>query len=162
MTVKQRLAKLDFSGAMARHPDRVSGALLTLVACIAIFEASHLPFGTIRAPDAGFFPLSLSTLFLVFAVGIFVNSFLAASEPAEFSSRSWYVVIAACAFIIYAVSVVKVGFVLATVIIMLVLMRGLGGMSWTRALLIAIPGVVVSYIGFIELGVPLPRGPLPF
>ena len=37
-----------------------------------------------------------------------------------------------------------------------------GGMSWKQALLIAVPSVALSYCGFVQLGVPLPRGPLPF
>lgn len=144
------------------HPDRVSGALLMIAAGTALFEASRLPFGSIRAPDSGFFPLSLSTLLLIFAIGIFVNSFVRKSEPVDLHSRSWYVVIAAAAFIIYAVSLVKVGFVLATTIIMLLVMRGLGGMNWARALVIAVPSVLLSYFALLQLGVPLPPGLLPF
>jgi putative tricarboxylic transport membrane protein len=145
-----------------KHPDRVSGAVLMVVASVAIFEASQLPFGTIRAPDAGFFPLSLSSMLFFFAFGIFLNSFIRASEPAEFDSRSWYVVIAAAAFIVYALVLGKVGFVLATIAIMLLVMRVLGGMSWWRAIAIAVPSVLLSYVGFVQLGVPLPQGPLPF
>ena len=134
-----------------------------IIACIAIFEASNLPFGSVRAPDAGFFPLSLSILLLIFAAGIVLNSFMSNNpHRTEFSARSWYVVIAALAFVIYAVSLEKAGFVVATVIIMLIFMRGLGGMTWTRALFIAIPSVLLSYFAFVQLGVPLPRGPLPF
>jgi putative tricarboxylic transport membrane protein len=144
------------------NPDRISGGLLVIIACIAIFEASSLPFGSVRAPDAGFFPLSLSILLLIFAIGIVLNSFMSNPQRTDFSARSWYVVIAALAFVIYAVSLEKAGFVLATVIIMLIFMRGLGGMTWTRALLIAIPSVLLSYFAFVQLGVPLPRGPLPF
>jgi hypothetical protein len=35
-------------------------------------------------------------------------------------------------------------------------------MSWKQSLLITVPGVMLSYIGFVQLGVPLPRGPLPY
>jgi len=150
------------SRSLLAHPDRISGGVLMIVASIALLEASNLPFGSVRAPDAGFFPQSLSTLLLIFAGGIVLNSFITKSEREEFSSRSWYVVIAAGAFIIYAVSMVKVGFVLATTIIMILIMRGLGGMGWIRTLLIAVPSVLLSYLAFVELGVPLPRGPLPF
>jgi len=54
------------------------------------------------------------------------------------------------------------GFVLSTIAIMLLVMRGLGGMKWTQAVLIAVLSVGLSYAGFLQLGVPLPRGPLPF
>jgi hypothetical protein len=154
------LARLKRS--LVEHPDRISGGLLIVLSLFAIAEASHLPFGSARAPDAGFFPLSLSTLLLIFAGGIFVKSFFASSEPARFGSESWYVVIAAAAFILYAVVMTKVGFVIATTLIMLLIMRGLGGMSWVRAVTIAVASVVLTYLAFVQLGVPLPRGPLPF
>ena len=101
--------------SLINNPDRISGGLLMIIACIAIFEASKLPFGSVRAPDAGFFPLSLSILLLIFAVGIVLNSFMSNPQRTEFSARSWYVVIAALAFVIYAVSLEKAGFVVATV-----------------------------------------------
>jgi putative tricarboxylic transport membrane protein len=163
MPIKDKIiANLKANCSPISHPDRISGGLLMIVACVAIFEASHLPFGSVRAPDAGFFPLSLSILLLIFAIGIVLNSLMIKPQRMEFSSRSWYVVIGALAFIVYAVSMVKVGFVVATTVIMLIFMRGLGGMSWLRALLIAVPSVICSYFVFVQLGVPLPRGGLPF
>ena len=83
-------------------------------------------------------------------------------QPARFSLRSWQVAVAAIAFVFYALVLNKVGFVLATTAVMLLVTRSLGGMSWKQALLIAVPSVVLSYCGFVQLGVPLPRGPLPF
>ena len=65
-------------------------------------------------------------------------------------------------FVIYAFAIGKAGFVLATTAILLLLMRGFGGVSWTRSLLLAVFMVLVTYITFVQLGVPLPSGPLPF
>lgn len=153
---------LNPNNVWTRHPDRLSGVVLAVIAGAAIFEASHLPFGSIRAPDAGFFPLSLSALLLLFACCIVLNSFIRKSAGLEFCSRSWYVVLAACAFIVYAIAIPKAGFVLATTAILLLLMRGFGGVSWPRSLVLAIPMVLLTYIVFVQLGVPLPPGPLPF
>jgi len=91
-----------------------------------------------------------------------VGSFIKNAEPARFSARSWQVAIAATAFVLYAIVLNKVGFVLATTAVMLLVTRSLGGMSWKQALLIAVPSVALSYCAFVQLGVPLPRGPLPF
>lgn len=144
------------------HPDRISGGFLIILACIAIYVARDLPFGSLRKPEAGFFPLSLSVLLLVFGAVITINSFRREAKEFDFSARSWYVVIASAAFILYAISLEKVGYILATSAIMLLVLRGLGGMRWVRALLIAIPSVLVSYVAFVKLGVPLPQGLLPF
>jgi hypothetical protein len=145
-----------------RNPDRLSGGMLMILAGIAIWEASKLPFGSVRAPDAGFFPLSLAVLLFIFASGIVLNSFVSRTEPIRLSVRSWNVLIGAMTFVIYAISLTKVGFVLATLVVMLLLMRGFGSMSWGRASLIAFPSVLLSYAAFVQLGVPLPQGPLPF
>jgi hypothetical protein len=136
--------------------------MLMILAGIAIWEASKLPFGSVRAPDAGFFPLSLAVLLFIFASGIVLNSFVSRTEPIRLSVRSWNVLIGAMTFVIYAISLTKVGFVLATLVVMLLLMRGFGSMSWGRASLIAFPSVLLSYAAFVQLGVPLPQGPLPF
>ena len=148
--------------SLVRHPDCLSGVVVVAFSIVALFDAWKLPFGSLRAPDAGFFPLSLSFLLLLFGGGIVAGSFIKNAEPAPFSGRSWQVAIAATAFVLYALVLNKVGFVLATTAIMLLVMRGLGGMSWKQALLIAVPSVALSYCGFVQLGVPLPRGPLPF
>lgn len=148
--------------SLISQPDRVSGFSLALVAVLALSQAIHLPFGSVQAPDAGFFPVTLSVLLLLFALAVIANSFVRAQQQPEFTSRSWYMLAAAFGFIIYAVVVDKVGFVLTTSIILLLLMRAVGGISWVRALAIAVSGVVLSYLLFIELGVPLPRGVMPF
>ena len=147
---------------MIRRPDRLSGAVLVVVAIGALFEASGLPFGSLRQPDLGFFPKSLASLLLLFGVGIALNPYVSNSGSARFNSESWQIPIAASAFVLYALMLAKVGFVLATSAVMLLVMRGLGGMSLKQALLIAVPSVVATYIAFVQLGVPLPRGPLPY
>src|SRR5262245_62285038 len=58
------------------HPDRLSGAVLSLLAVIALVEAAPLPYGTVCAPDAGFFAKTLAALLLFFGLGILFNLFL--------------------------------------------------------------------------------------
>jgi putative tricarboxylic transport membrane protein len=157
--------KKKFLNAMSRlssRPDRLSGSVIILAGGFAIFEASRLPFGTLRAPDAGFFPLCLSVLLLVAGAAIVLRSYTAAPEPLQFTPQTWYVLVAAITFVLYAFTVQTVGFIVSTIAALLLLMRGLGGMSWTRAVIIGVPAVVLSYLGFLQLGVPLPRGFLPF
>jgi putative tricarboxylic transport membrane protein len=149
-------------GRLFGHPDRLSGAVLSLLAVVALIQAASLPYGTVRAPDAGFFPKTLAALLLFFGLGIVFNSFLTKAHAVQFTTRSWQVAIAAAAFIAYALVLQKAGFVIATIALMLLVMRGLGGMSWKQSLLITVPGVMLSYIAFVQLGVPLPRGPLPY
>jgi putative tricarboxylic transport membrane protein len=153
---------LNAMNRLSSRPDRLSGSVLVITAGFAIFEASRLPFGTLRSPDAGFFPLCLSVLLLVAGAAIVLRSYTAAPEPLQFTPRTWYVLVAAITFVLYAFTVQTVGFIVSTIAALLLLMRGLGGMSWTRAVIISVPAVVLSYLGFLQLGVPLPRGFLPF
>lgn len=146
-----------------RNGDFLSGLLLAFVAAFAIYEAAHLPFGSIRAPDAGFFPISLSVLLLLASLAIMLRSFARGGlHPVQFSTRSLYVLLAAVALMSYAFVLESIGFVIATTIILLLMMRGFGGMSLRNALLVAVPAVIVAYFGFLQLGVPLPTGILPF
>ena len=147
--------------AVLRNPDRISGLFVMVVAIGALVAAIDLPFGTLRAPDAGFFPRSLSILLAVFGAGIYILSHFRSTEPEGLNSDAWRVFVAAVAFCVYALVLPSVGFVVDTIVVMLLMMRGFGGMSWAPALLVAIPSVVISYFGFTELGVPLPRGILP-
>jgi tripartite tricarboxylate transporter TctB family protein len=144
------------------HPDRLSGTLILFLAAFAWLESFHLPFGSIRGPDAGFFPQVLSILLFLTSIAILAHSFSREAQITEFSRRSWLVPISAIVLVGYALVLPSAGFVLATAAVMLLIMRGLVKMRWVRALLISIPTVVISYLAFVKLGVPLPQGPLPF
>jgi predicted membrane channel-forming protein YqfA (hemolysin III family) len=148
--------------ALLLHSDRTSGAVLLILGGFCIAEAWRLPFGTVSAPDAGFFPLTLSVMLFSIGAMICAMSFVRASEPVEFGGQAWAVVVTAGAFVLYAVCLQPIGYVACTLLILLLLMRGLGGLDWMRSLLIAISGVVLSYLAFVQLGVPLPRGIMPF
>ena len=110
--------KQDIDGYRLVRADHVSGGVIMLVAIFCIFESWHLPFGSISAPDAGFFPRCLSVLLLVFGAGITLNAFVSATEPADFHVHTWYVVIAAAAFIVYAFSIQRVGYLICTLVIL--------------------------------------------
>jgi hypothetical protein len=150
--MKRRLARSDL----------ISGVVLTLLGCFAVVEASQLPFGRVSAPDAGFFPIALSVMLTAIGAAITARSLLVEPLPMEFSARSWLVPLTAGLFLLYALCLQVIGYVVCTLVILMVLTRGLGGVSWTRSLLLAVPSVLLSYFGFLELGVPLPRGILPF
>jgi hypothetical protein len=47
-------------------------------------------------------------------------------------------------------------------IVVVVLMRWLSRMTWTSTLAIAVPSVLLSWLAFSKLGVPLPSGIMPF
>ena len=90
----------DIDGYRLARADQWSGAAVMLVAAFCIFESWHLPFGSISAPDAGFFPRCLSVLLLVFGAGVTLNALVSATAPVDFHVQTAYVGIAAAAFIV--------------------------------------------------------------
>jgi hypothetical protein len=154
--------KPDDDGARLVYSDHLSGFFLMLVAGLGLVQSWHLPFGTISAPDAGFFPRCLCAILLLFGAAIIAQAFVTAGQPIRFGRRTWHVVIAAVILVLYAVTVQQIGYLIATFAVLLSLTRGLCGTSWARSLMIAVPGVILSWIAFSKLGVPLPTGILPF
>jgi hypothetical protein len=143
---------------IAKHPDRISGIVLCIAGAVGLRESSNLPFGTLSAPDAGFFPRSLATALLVFGIVIFIRAFNTAPDSLDFTKRSWGVAMAIAMLLLYGVFLERLGFLICTVAILFVLMKVYGGIGWKLSLLIAVPSVVATYFGFLELGVPLPAG----
>src|SRR3972149_6435199 len=72
------------------------------------------------------------------------------------------VAIAAVALLLYALFLKPVGFLVCTLLLMLLLLRGICKVSWRASLLAALPAVALSYFLFTRLGVPLPAGVLAF
>ncbi len=144
--------------ALISHPDRISGAIIAAIGAFLVYAASPLPIGHPNAPDAGFFPVILAVLLCVLGVALFVRSFRTASFSLEMSARSWAVPLTAGAFLLYAVIVERVGFLVCTVALLLLLMKIYGGLSWKTSILVSVLIAAVTYIGFNELGVPLPHG----
>jgi putative tricarboxylic transport membrane protein len=146
------------------NADRVSGVMLFLFALGTGWEARKLPFGTVSTPDSGFFPLSLAVALAVLSALIVVATWL--PEAGDSAPPSWQgagrVAVAVGALVAYVAALNPLGYLVATILIMLVYLRGLEGLRWSASLAIAVASVVISYLLFRQLGVPLPAGIAPF
>ena len=129
----------------------------------ALYEALSLPFGTVRQPDSGFYPTVVCVLLIVFGG-------LALADPARspldqeaddsgVNARVWLIVAALAA---YAWALTPVGFVLCTAALLVLLLRAIGGVSWTASAAAAAIGSSACYGAFTRLGLPLPAGVLGF
>lgn len=145
------------------HGDLVSGIVVGLAGALCTVVAWRLPFGSLRAPDAGFFPISLSVLLTGIGL-IIVGRALAGKTgtPIEFPTEIQHVGLTIVMLLAFAATLERIGYVLGTSIVLLILTRFLGAMSWRRSALIVVPSVLVSYLAFRQLGVPLPAGVLPY
>ena len=146
------------------NADRVSGMALLVFALAVAWEAAKLPFGSINAPDAGLFPLSLAVALALLSGLIVLGTWL--PETAAAAMPSWRgagrVMVAVTAMAAYIVVIDWLGYLLATALVMLLLLRGIERLKWRTSVAVTVVSVVGSYVLFGRLGVPLPSGILPF
>lgn len=143
---------------VARHPDRISGGVLCGAGSFFLYASWHLPFGTLNAPDSGFFPRSLATALLLAGAVILARAFNAPPVLLDFSKRTLGVAMAIAMLFLYGALLERLGFLICTAAILFVLMKFYGGLGWKLSALIAMTSVVATYLGFLELGVALPAG----
>jgi putative tricarboxylic transport membrane protein len=138
---------------------RVACALLLFLGLTALYAASRLTFGAARQPETGFFP-TIVALALVLFSALAVAERPEALAPIEKggAARAWIVVGATAA---YAILVQPVGFLVATTALLLLLLRGIGKVSWTYSIMGSVVAALVCYELFTRLGMPLPAGLLP-
>jgi hypothetical protein len=144
---------------------RLPAATLVILGFAALARATRLPFGSIGAPDSGFYPTLVCTALIVFAA----ISCAAAAAPAPLDDaegapepraalRIWTVV---AALALYGLALAPLGFVLCTSAFLVLLLR-LGRVSWRVTLPLAAVAALASFALFTRLGVPLPPGLLSF
>jgi hypothetical protein len=142
---------------------RLPAAVLIGVGLAALYEALHLPFGSVQQPDSGFFPTVVALALIVFSASAAVDAAPASQGTpvanANGQARVWTVIVTLVA---YAWAIAPVGFVLCTVALLVVLLRGIGRVSWRVSLAAAAIGSIVCYALFTRLGLPLPAGVLGF
>lgn len=145
------------------NADRLSGGVLFVLALGVSYQALDLPFGSLSTPDSGFFPRSLAVLLLLLAAIILGQTFAAAAAPAPLPTGRGMPRVALAAVILLGYTQVldRLGYLVATLVVMLVLLRGLERASWRASLIVAVLSVAASYMLFRWLGVPLPRGIVP-
>lgn len=141
--------------------ERVFGATLVGTGLFALYKANEFSLGNLREPDAGFFPVVVAVALIVFAV-LAVTGSADVDKPRAEPGGVARVGVLIAVLAAYAWLMPFVGFVLCTVVLLGVLLRGLGGAGWPATLIGAIGGAVGCYLLFSRLGMPLPPGLLGF
>lgn len=137
--------------------------MLFLLALAVGWQAQRLPFGTVSAPDSGFFPLSLAVALAILSALIALSPWVAGTGDS--TPPTWQgvvrVALAAVALVGYVALLNWLGYLLASALLLLLYMRGLERVTWSVSLATTVVAVTVSYLLFQRLGVPLPAGILP-
>jgi putative tricarboxylic transport membrane protein len=135
-----------------------------LLAAFICFEAFQVPFGSLRMPGAGFFPLLLGVTLGVLSLLLLGTSLLDAGGESLDVRPERREVFQLTASIFVAVFLFEwAGFLLTMALFAAVVMKMLGTMSWTTAVVLALLGSVTAYVVFGRvLLIALPSGVLPF
>jgi hypothetical protein len=143
---------------------RLPAAALALLGLAALYKAAKLPFGSIGAPDSGFYPTLVCLALAVFGAISLAESDAAPGEEAEGAPepraalRVWTAIAGLAA---YAVLLTPAGFIVCTTVLLVLFLR-MGRVRWSAAAALAAVAAVACYVLFTRLGVPLPAGLLGF
>jgi putative tricarboxylic transport membrane protein len=127
----------------------------------AFVESMKLPFGRVSAPGAGFFPAVLAGLLALISLLAFVNAARSANEARLDAERlTWKKIVATVSsLLVFGLAFESLGYLLATFLFVIFLLRGVEQRSWALAITVAFSASFLSYVvfGFL-LGTPLPTG----
>ena len=135
--------------------------ILIGLAGFILFEARKLTFGSLRVPQTAFFPVVLAILLLVFSL-ILVGQTLRGAEtgrgPERIEAEGWLRIGATLATMIgFSLALERLGFLLSTFLLMVLLLRAIEPQSWPKLIAVALVTSLAAYaiFGWL-LGIPLP------
>lgn len=144
----------------------LANLLWLALAVPAAVEAWRLHVGTLRTPGAGFLPFYAAILLGVLALVALLQDLKAMSGPAtalwgHVRWGRWLTMVAA--LFLYVFLLERLGFLLATFLLMLVLFRLLEPYRWTTVVLFSLLTMGMAYLFFVVLlESRLPVGPMGF
>ena len=150
--------------ARGRLKASVVAAVFLLTGVWICIEALQVPFGGLRMPGAGFFPLLLGVALSALAVSLFAVEWT--SREAD-SARIWPetpdVLYVTGLLLVSAWLFERAGFLISMAVFLAVSIKVLGRGRWLTALATAVIGSVTSYWVFVRLlQISLPGGMLGF
>lgn len=142
-----------------------AAAALAGFAGYILFESSKLRIGSFRVPQTGFFPRVLGILLVLLTLGELVRALRqpeAATPSGKITSAGWFRIGATLAAMLgFALVLERLGFLLATFLLMVLLLRAIEAPRWSKVFIVSLVTSLLSYGLFAWLlGVPLPAGML--
>jgi putative tricarboxylic transport membrane protein len=148
---------------MMRRSELGSAALLLAFGLAALFEAARLSFGEAGRPGPGFFPFYLALALSLAAAVLVLEALLGPARAFDGGAWEWRsasrIARVLFALLAYALFFEPIGFLPATVALMLFLFRAVEPVSWPAAVGGSLLSAVATYVLFkLWLQVPLPGG----
>ena len=138
--------------------------ILIGLAGFILLQSRNLAFGSLRAPQTAFFPTTLATLLLIFSVILLAQTLLGEIRrgPDNIVAEGWVRIGGTLATMVgFALALERLGFLLTTFLLMVLLLRAIESQRWPKVVAIALMTALISYaiFGWL-LGIPLPGGVL--
>jgi len=149
-----------------KNRDKKSSIFWTVLGLLAVITAFRTGIGTLTSPGPGLLPLIGGLLMILLSLVIFLQAF---SREAKEGEQKWIRIgnwriwlVTACLFF-YAFAFKKLGFAIATFLLLTFLFQLLERRSWLKTGLTAGATIFAVYmIFYVWLRVQLPRGFLGF
>jgi Tripartite tricarboxylate transporter TctB family len=146
---------------MTLRADHVAGAFFVAVGLLVIALSGDLPVGGLSMPGAGFLPLIVAVMIIVFGSSLFLR----AKESPAFAEIAWddgrhaaqVLLITAIATALY----ILLGFIITMILMMMALLVVIERKNLMRAAAYSTIVAIVTYLTFVHLlQSPLPPGVL--
>jgi putative tricarboxylic transport membrane protein len=144
--------------------DIYSGLFLLAMSLGACVMSYRLGFGEIHDPGPGYIPFLMAALLGLMSLGMIIRTLFRGTgvHPGDkvFKGVKWKtLILVVCSLIGYGVVFQKFGFSICNFILMVVLLRVIGGKKWWLTLTISLIIVISSHLIFVFLlGVEFPKG----
>jgi putative tricarboxylic transport membrane protein len=150
--------------------DFASSLFLLVLGLFLAFQSLRLSVWSQFGPDEGFFPLAIAVVIIVLSLIILLKALHPARAPVgtgvvgtwrEKGQAIVRVSFYAILMVGYGLLMEKLGFLIASTLLLFPLAKIVERQSWTKALMLVGISLATSYILFAYvLGVPLPKGPV--
>jgi putative tricarboxylic transport membrane protein len=145
--------------------DRVSSFLWLAFGVLCMYGSVLLGLGTLRQPGSGFFPFLCGGFFTSLALMVFVRSLIPgrgfqSKISSLWKGTLWHRPLAVGILMAgYILALERIGFFLTSLVVLLIMLRGVEKYSWWKALLISILSSGSTYLLFqVLLKTSLPTG----
>jgi len=134
--------------------DRMSGFLCLIFGIICMYASTQLNLGSFREPGPGFFPFIAGCFFSLLALLIVISSFIPGERRKSKVSSLWKGVnwrrplTAGLLILCYILMLERMGFLLASLIVLFLMLRWVEKFSWWKALLISASASGCTYLLF--------------
>jgi len=145
--------------------DQWSGVFLFILAALIFWASASLPYGSIRNPGSGFYPLWLGVILGGMAIGLILQTTWQKEGARVLRDilmekiRWGKILLVLISLILYAFLLDTVGFLFLTFLLLAFLLRAIETQSWKVVIGWAVLGASASYLVFeVWMKLRLPRG----